>query len=102
MQTTTRTKQTTIATKAATGDLSQKDVALSTPSLYYRTMKYVIEYTTDQQVGQQEQSVLWETWTTGNDNTPDLQNAKDLLASFRATPVTPDARYRLVMTVVVD
>ena len=31
MQTTTRTKQTTIATKAATGDLSQKDVALSGP-----------------------------------------------------------------------
>jgi len=31
LQTTTRTKQTTIATKAATGDLSQKDVALSEP-----------------------------------------------------------------------
>lgn len=33
LRTTTRTKQTTIATKAETGDLSQKDVALSTPSL---------------------------------------------------------------------
>jgi hypothetical protein len=64
-------------------------------------MKYIIEYTTDQQVGQQEQSVLWETWWTSGSN-PDMEKAKALLASFRATPVTPDTRYRLVMTVVVD
>lgn len=64
-------------------------------------MKYIIEYTTDQQVGQKEQSVLWETWWISGSN-PDMEKAKALLASFRATPVTPDARYRLVMTVVVD
>jgi hypothetical protein len=64
-------------------------------------MKFIIEYTTDQQVGQKEQSVLWETWWVSGSNA-DLENAKALLASFRATPITPNARYRLVMTTVVD
>jgi hypothetical protein len=64
-------------------------------------MKYIIEYTTDQEVGQKEQSVLWETWWVSGSNA-DLEYAKGLLASFRATPITPNARYRLLITTVVD
>ena len=64
-------------------------------------MKFIIEYTNDQEVGQKDQSVLWETWWISGSN-PDLEKAKTLLNSFRATPITPNARYRLLMLTVID
>jgi hypothetical protein len=39
-------------------------------------MKYIIESTTDLFVGQNEDSVLWETWGTAG-------NGKDIEASFK-------------------
>lgn len=64
-------------------------------------MKFIIEYTNDQEVGQNEHSVLWETWWTSGKNS-NLEYAKDLLNSFRATPITPTARYRLCQFIVIE